>query len=1044
MSILTFPQESDFSAEGIEDDGELIFEGYELISLGQDPTENNWAFPPLHKEMQHSALIYWQIGFDGNKNEMLIYSGQIGGEITLQQYLIETNSDRSVIEEALLEAKRSYRNKTGEGYYVLSEDADIENVKVQLAATYRPLEGNTSSNIKFFPVAVQVNLGGVRAISLMDGNNVRFFSRGNKEFQNLSLLKTQMRPFFDYLPTGTKLDGEGYIHGQTSAKIRKIMNVTDSSNTHEHEDEANYYIIDLIIPETSYEERHAILLKAVIKFLQDGNRADNIYVMDYKLAYSHGDIKTINNEYESDGYDGTIIRKIVHDENGKRILPLDKEKESFYKGGRNNNLLKYKSSPNDEDTVIETYNTAKPDNDDRQALFEWMRVLNDDFTAAKEVDLDILERVIYLSEVEYYNETEDPDVILDDRVYDYVKDLCRAMRTEKNEIQEVDDMAHVPKLASRKVNLPIWMGSTTKINHGTGQLSIFLGNYKGPHKISAKMDGCSVLYAGGKLYSRGEGDKGQNITELAQYILGGLPQLKPGVMIRGELMIKQSVFKARFKRNDPSETEKFRNSRNSVAGFVNKFGANASKGVETPLSDIQLDFVQNIELIAYEYITQEPLKASSQFEQLDILFGKNVARHELLEAVSDDTLSSLYDKYIEEMDYEIDGLIVCSDHSYERPHGSNPDYMRAYKKPLAVLTGVGTVLSVEWNVSKDGMFKPVVCITPIDLDGVTIRRVTGYNAKNICDNMIGPGAIVEVIRSGGVIPKIIRVISKSKELTMPELDYYWNETEVDIFVKFNEDDQFAPEKRDMNIKKLNHFVIKMGTKGIGPSKVAEMYDNGIRTIIDLLSLTIDDLGFFGDKTAQNICATIEEKKSNLTLPVLCGGSMIFGRLMGVRRFEMILDVYPNLFEMDCVLQNDVDEITRLIVEVDGFALKTAQQAAEGFKDMISFLESLREIGITPVVKKAREISPQISGSSSGGFQKAKEELSGKTILLTGFRDEAISNFITSVGGKASKSLTKGTDILIVKTSTTVNTKTKTMQERGKLILSADEFKAQYM
>ena len=1036
MSFQDFFVESNHSEEEGEGDEEIIFEGTELISLGQEPTEKDWAYPPLHKENRNGTLSYWQIGFDSNINELIIYSGQIGGTITSHHPLIETNEDsQDIVKKFLSEARNLYRNKTREGYYVLSEDTDIIHEKIQLASIYRPLEGNNSSNIKYFPVAVQAKLDGVRAISLIDRNDVRLFSRGNKEFHHLNILKMQIRSFFDYLPVDSKLDGAGYIHDQSRQEIIEMMNV-GRSEQHENEDNVNYYIFDLIIPETPYEERHSILFEAVIKFLEDGNRADNIYVMNYRLAHSHEDIKTIKNEYTRDGYEGIIIRKIVHDENGKRVLPIGKDKESFYKSGRNNNLLKY-----EEDIIIDTYSEEKTD-EDREFIFEWIRAINSDYTIAKDVDLEILERVIYLSEVEYYNETEDPDVILDDRVYDYVKDLYRAMKAERNDVQEVDDMAHVPKLASRKVNLPIWMGSTTKINHGTGQLSIFTGNYSGPYKISAKMDGCSVLYADGKLYSRGEGDKGQNITELAQYIVGGLPRLKTGVMIRGELMIKQSTFIAKFKRNDPSETEKFRNSRNSVAGFVNKFGANAAKGVDTPLSDIQLDFVKNIELIAYEYITQEPLKASNQFEKLDLLFGNSVARHELLEEANDDKLSSLYDKYIEEMDYEIDGLIVCSDHPYERPHGSNPDYMRAYKKPLAILTGIGTVLSVEWNVSKDGMFKPVVCITPIDLDGVTIRRVTGYNAKNIRDNMIGPGAVVEVIRSGGVIPKIIKVISESIELTMPELDYYWNDTEVDIFVKFDEDDQFAPEKRDMNIKKLNHFITKMETKGIGPSKVADMYDHGIRTIVDFLSVTIDDLTFFGDKTAQNICATIEEKKSNLTLPVLCGGSMIFGRLMGVRRFEMILDVYPNLFEMDCVLQNDVDEITRLIVEVDGFALKTAQQASEGFKDMLLFLESLRDIGIVPVAKKVRAIAPQASNSM--GFQKATEELAGKTILLTGFRDESISNFIISAGGKVSKSLTKGTDILVVKTSTTVNTKTKTMKERGKPILSADEFKAQYM
>ena len=360
MSVLAFPEESDYSddneiteSENIEEGN--LFDGFELISLGQNPTNDNWAFPPLHKENQNGALIYWQIGFDSNKNELLIYRGQVGGKITSHHSLIKTNkSGRDIVSQSLLEAKSRYRNKTRGGYYILGQDTDIRQVKVQLASTYRPLEGNNSSNVKYFPVAVQAKLDGVRAISLMDGNDVRLFSRGNKEFHHLSKLKTQIRSFFDYLPVGSKLDGEGYIHDRSFQQITKIMNV-GRSKPYEHEDKANYYIFDLIIPETPYEERHAILYEAVIQFLKDGNRADDIYVMNYRLAYSHEDIKTIKNEYEGDGYEGIIIRKIVHDENGKRVLPAGKEKESFYKGGRNNNLLKYKSFFDEEGIVVDIY-----------------------------------------------------------------------------------------------------------------------------------------------------------------------------------------------------------------------------------------------------------------------------------------------------------------------------------------------------------------------------------------------------------------------------------------------------------------------------------------------------------------------------------------------------------------------------------------------------------------------------------------------------------------------------------------------------------------
>ena len=57
-------------------------------------------------------------------------------------------------------------------------------------------------------------------------------------------------------------------------------------------------------------------------------------------------------------------------------------------------------------------------------------------------------------------------------------------------------------------------------------------------------------------------------------------------------------------------------------------------------------------------------------------------------------------------------------------------------------------------ISKDGFIKPTILLEPVAIGGVEIKRVTGNNAKFIVDNKIGPGAQVEIIRSGDVIPKI--------------------------------------------------------------------------------------------------------------------------------------------------------------------------------------------------------------------------------------------------------------------------------------------------
>lgn len=717
--------------------------------------------------------------------------------------------------------------------------------------------------------------------------------------------------------------------------------------------------------------------------------------------------------------------------------------------------------------------------------------LNRDHLKAVSFPLSLLEKIVRHSEVQYYNSTGEPSIILDDQVYDYLKELIQTKRKDVDisismSDQDLTGMEHVPSLPTRRmVALPIWMGSTTKINHGTGQLETWVKSYVGPYLISAKMDGASALYLRKdgvlKLYSRGKGSEGQDISELLQYM--EMPELKDGEMARGELILKKTVFEAKYKRNVTEETDKFCNSRNAVSGMVNKIGANAAKGISTLLDGLASSFIRDIEFVAYELITSPSFSASQQFSKLDIMFGPRVARHQLLSQISDDTLSELYDRYRKEMDYEIDGLVVCNDSVYDRPWGKNPDYNRAYKKPLDILTAITKVIDVEWSISKDGLLKPVVIVEPISLDGVTIRRATGYNAKFIVDSKIGPTAQVEIVRSGGVIPKIIRVVTAADDPKLPTQECFWNETAVDLYVKYTSNDQFSPEKRTMNVKRLHHFLKKIETKGIGEKVVGRLYDGGIRTIPALLTITVTDINFIGGKLASNIVETIMESRKNLTLPVLAGASMIFGRLMGVTRFESIFRRYPNLMESFEVINDDVEALTSLFQDIDGFAEKTARQAAKGFSEFVTFISELKSAGIEPVTPVSsyegensalpivfndplpfEPISFEpitfnpISSEQNNLFSTihtpahiqntpsytSKNSLVGKTVLLTGFRDPKITGFITSNGGKAVKTLTKAVNLLLIKNAGISNNKTQIAQQRGIEVKTLDDFVLEYM
>ena len=143
--------------------------------------------------------------------------------------------------------------------------------------------------------------------------------------------------------------------------------------------------------------------------------------------------------------------------------------------------------------------------------------------------------------------------------------------------------------------------------------------------------------------------------------------------------------------------------------------------------------------------------------------------------------------------YEIDGVIVTNDAIYERKAG-NPDHAFAFKMVLSDQIAEAKVVDVIWTPSKDGYLKPRVQIEPIHLGGVRIEYATGFNGAFINDNKVGVGAIIELIRSGDVIPHIRKVNVPAEQAKMPSVPYKWNDTHIDVLLEDAESDETVKEK----------------------------------------------------------------------------------------------------------------------------------------------------------------------------------------------------------------------------------------------------------
>ena len=68
------------------------------------------------------------------------------------------------------------------------------------------------------------------------------------------------------------------------------------------------------------------------------------------------------------------------------------------------------------------------------------------------------------------------------------------------------------------------------------------------------------------------------------------------------------------------------------------------------------------------------------------------------------------------------------------------------------------LLDVEWQVGRSGVVSPVAILEPVIIGEATVARATLHNMKYIQELDLELGCLVEVIRSGEIIPRVVRRI----------------------------------------------------------------------------------------------------------------------------------------------------------------------------------------------------------------------------------------------------------------------------------------------
>ncbi len=647
------------------------------------------------------------------------------------------------------------------------------------------------------------------------------------------------------------------------------------------------------------------------------------------------------------------------------------------------------------------YFKSKVKKEEKEGAFNKTSLMKDD--NYKKLKVTELVKILKDADKAYFDKG---NIILTDTEYDIIKDYLKE-KAPKNAYFKHIGYKPPDKL---KVKLPYFLGSQDKIKYeNKKELNSWISKYHKPleYVVSEKLDGISCLVVSSKdkdeitIYTRGDGTYGLDVTRFKDYIKS-IPKVMPrGLAVRGELLLSKA--------NWEKVKHQGVNARNLVAGVMN------SKTPNTLVLSL-IDFVV-YDLVSERHSNSDGLNKAENA-------GFKIVKHQILkQQLDNDILLDLLKDFRNKSKYEIDGIVITHNGKYPISHGKNPEYSFAFKSNSLLENAEVRVTDVEWNISKDKYLKPIVKFDPVKLDGVMIRKASGFNADFIVKNKIGVGSIIRIQRSGGVIPDIQEILkaSDNQQPLMPTIPFKWSKNHIDIIAILDD------KNREHDIKSFTFFMKSLDIKGVGDGIITKLYDNSYDTLKKIINITKDDLleiDGFKDKSADNLIESLSQIKTKSCKDIMIA-SNILGRGLGGKKLNLILERYPFI----CSDKSKAINLSLVeIKSINGMGDISAQQFIDNLNKFYEFYEDL---GMT--IKKT-EIKEKKEKT------KINKKLENKHFVFTGFRNKDFEKEIEDNNGYVDSTVTKNTNYLIIKDKTKITEKVKKAQEKGIIIITEEEFK----
>ena len=555
-----------------------------------------------------------------------------------------------------------------------------------------------------------------------------------------------------------------------------------------------------------------------------------------------------------------------------------------------------------------------------------------------------------------------------------------------------------------------------------------------------KVDGLAInlTYENGVLVrglTRGNGVTGEDVTLNVKTIRNLPHQLKGDaaptlIEVRGEVFFPIAAFNELNDSLEEAGKQLFANPRNGAAGSLRQKDPRVT--ASRPLS-VVVHGVGARDGIAFE-------SQSAAYEQLKSLGLPTSDRFKVCGTRAEvEKFIQYYADHRHDVEHEIDGVVIKVDSlSQQQQLGFTsraPKWAIAYKYPPEEVTTV--LLDIKVSVGRTGRVTPFAYMEPVKVAGSTVTNATLHNAEEIVRKGVLIGDTIVIRKAGDVIPEVLGPVLDKRNGTerafvMPTHCPECGEelramSQGDVDIRCPNTQSCPAQLRERIYYIGSRAALDIDVLGY-EAAIALLDAKIIKDESDLFDLTAKKLAtsdFFTKKDGKpaanvdKLLAALEEAKTRPLWRTLVALSIRHVGPTAAQGLATALGSVKAISEASAEELAAIDGVGQIIAEsiVEWFGVKW-------HKEIISKWE---KAGVCMVVQQSEQL-PQT--------------LAGLTFVVTGglesFTRDGISETIAGHGGKASSSVSKKTDYVLV--GSDPGSKLAKAQELGVPVIDEARFK----